>query len=761
MQTKRQEHPSNRSSRSIVWWLAILLVGLVSSGVVRGQAVTILDSFNGANGAIPTGLIQGSDGNFYGTTATGGGNGAGCVYQVTPQGVVTILHKFGDGTVPNDGAMPTAGLIEASDGNFYGTTSRGGSASMGTVYSITSTGTVTILHSFGDGSVAHDGATPHSSLVQGADHNLYGTTSQGGSAGNGTIFSMTLLGSETILHSFGDGTISGDGSSPEVGLTPDGQGNFYGTTFAGGTGNVGTVFVMNAQKQVSILYSFTCPADFSFSSGATPTFMGGPGGFSPNSRLTLGLDGDFYGTTAASGYGFGALYKITPQGQETVLHYFGDGTLPLDGRSFLPLVENVENVLSLDASGNFYGTTAFGGAAGLGTLYEMTAAGQVSILHSFGANISDGILPLSGVVVTGDGTLYGTTGAGGVVGLNPTGQSSGATTALTLANTLNLSGTLNLNAGNLLLMDSANPLLYGGNPGSINIASGTVTISSIGASAVPPHFGTIFEVVPDLPEITSPLRLFGAIGADISYQVVATQSPTGYAAANLPAGLTIDPSSGLISGTPMSGGTTNATLTVTNAAGSTSATLVITILAPPVITSVLSEFGTTGATFGYQIAATGSPLSYAATGLPAGLNVDPITGIIFGTPTTAGTYPVSISATNGAGTDTETLNLVISSTAPTLSQEYVLIHNFDDGSISGEGDFPGALIPGPNSTFYGVTTQGGTNGSGTVFNLSARGQGTVLSALGGADGWAPQGLVLGPDGNYYGTTQNGGSNWHG
>jgi len=184
---------------------------------------------------------------------------------------------------------------------------------------------------------------------------------------------------------------------------------------------------------------------------------------------------------------------------------------------------------------------------------------------------------------------------------------------------------------------------------------------------------------------------------------------------------------------------------------------VTVMVSAPVITSVLSEFGSIGAPFGYQIAATGPPASFAATGLPAGLSFNPLAGVIYGLPTTAGTYPVSISASNGAGTDTETLTLVISATAPTLSQEYVLLHNFDDGSVSGEGDFPGSLIPGPNSTFYGVTTQGGVNGSGTVFNLSANGLGTVLSGLGGADGGAPQGLVLGPDGNYYGTTQNGGS----
>ena len=160
-------------------------------GVVHGQEVTILDSFDEHDGAIPLALVQGNDGNFYGTVSTGGTEGGGCVYEVTPQGVVRILHEFGGINATNDGYMPSAGLIQASDGNFYGTTTGGGSAGKGTVFSITSQGSFTILHSFGDGSVAQDGLVPYSSLVQGPNGNLYGTTSQGGSAGKGTVYMMT------------------------------------------------------------------------------------------------------------------------------------------------------------------------------------------------------------------------------------------------------------------------------------------------------------------------------------------------------------------------------------------------------------------------------------------------------------------------------------------------------------------------------------------------------------------------------------------
>jgi uncharacterized repeat protein (TIGR03803 family) len=683
MHNQRQARKIKRSNRSICWLLGIFLSGFAFLSIGRGQELSLLDSFDGNHGAGPVALIQGHDGNFYGVTTTSG-TGAGCVFEMTPQGVTTILHKFGDGSVSHDGAMPSAGLIQASDGNFYGTTSSGGSAGKGTVFAITSLGAVTILHSFGDGSVVNDGAVPQSSLIQGSDGNLYGTTSQGGSAGEGAVFKITLPGVLTILHSFGDGTITGDGVSPTFGLTQDVQGNLYGTTSYGGSANQGAVYKINAQMQTSILYSFAQPTSFAFSSGSVDLPASGPGGYYPNSRLILGSDGNLYGTTTASGFGYGTVFKITPQGQESVLHYFGDGTVSSDGREG----SEGENPLLQGSDGNFYGTTAAGGSAGKGALFEVTPSGQTTLLHSFGDGTvtNDGITPEAGIIQGSDGAIYGTTSSGGSAGL-----------------------------------------------------------------------GTIFKVVSALPEIASSLSVYGAVGVDFSYQTVATQTPTSYSASGLPTGLSIDDITGQIFGTPVATGTSRVTLTVTNAAGSNSSTLVITIVPPPVITSLLSAFGSTASAFGYQITATGSPSSFGATGLPAGLTVDPVTGIISGTPSDTGTFTVTISAANLAGSVNSTLTLVITAAAPTLSQEYVVLHNFNDGSVSNEGQYASTLLASPGSGFYGVTAQGGASGLGTIFNLSATGNASVFADLGVSSASAPQGLVQGSDGNFYGTTEYGGS----
>ncbi len=366
-------------------------------------------------------LIQGSDGNFYGTTMEGGvassGSpvGEGAVFKMTPAGAVTILHSFGDGTVANDGAYPYSSLVQGSDGNFYGTTSAGGSADQGAVFRMTPAGVMTILHSFLDGTVPNDGADPETSLIQGRDGNFYGVTTLGGSkagsnkdtAGQGTVFRLTPAGAVTILHSFGDETVANDGFDAIGGLIQGADGNFYGTTFSGGTTSgmaptgYGVVFRMTPSGTVTILHLFgdgTVPND----------------GKNPRAALISGRDGNFYGTTEEGGAaGEGAVFRMTPAGVVTILHSFGDGSVANEGT-----YPSASLVLSND--GNFYGTTVSGGTtgngtSGYGTVFKMTPDGVATVLHSFedGSVVGDGKNPEIALLQSRDGKLYGVTGFGG------------------------------------------------------------------------------------------------------------------------------------------------------------------------------------------------------------------------------------------------------------------------------------------------------------------------------------------------------------
>ncbi len=212
--------------------------------------MTTLYSFGGSDGSGPwAGLIQATDGNFYGTTTQGGAYGDGTVFKITPSGALTTLHSFAG----SDGSSPYAGLIQGTDGNFYGTTYYGGAATWcygyagcGTIFRITPSGTLTTLHSFDGG----DGAWPQAGLLQANDGNFYGTALTGGATtfcygypGCGTIFKITPSGTLTTLYSFQ----GSEGAIPIGGLIQASDGKFYGTTEGGGDtvdcqGGCGTIF---------------------------------------------------------------------------------------------------------------------------------------------------------------------------------------------------------------------------------------------------------------------------------------------------------------------------------------------------------------------------------------------------------------------------------------------------------------------------------------------------------------------------------------
>jgi uncharacterized repeat protein (TIGR03803 family) len=219
----------------------VFLLWSTAAIALPAQTFTTLHSFNGTDGLSPYGgLVLATNGNFYGTTVRGGTAGecmhdlgCGTVFKITPSGVLTTLHSF-DNT---DGAFPDAGPVQATNGNFYGTTNEGGTNGYGTVFKITPSGVLTALHSFDN----TDGAFPYGGLVQGTDRNFYGTTYGGGPTNSGTAFKITPRGVLTTLHSF-DYT---HGANPYAGLIQATNGRFYGETGVGGANGGGTVFSLS------------------------------------------------------------------------------------------------------------------------------------------------------------------------------------------------------------------------------------------------------------------------------------------------------------------------------------------------------------------------------------------------------------------------------------------------------------------------------------------------------------------------------------
>jgi uncharacterized repeat protein (TIGR03803 family) len=317
----------------------------------------------------------------------------------------TVLYSFCSAPNCADGSGPVGNLLFDVSGNLYGATRNGGKHQYGTIFELTAGGTETLLHTFTFGV----GSYPEGSLAWDGQGNLYGAT-----VGASSIFyDPVYLGSVFVLkkrsfgylHSYKDGE---GGAVPNSGLVMDTQGNVYGTTVFGGdypcsTGyGCGTVYRVTPHKVYTVLYNF----------------MGGTDGESPNGHLVLDSDGNLYGTTdlgggAGTGCGgmlnryCGTVFKLAPDGTETILHSFAGG---VDG-------ENPNGGLVLDAQGNLYGTTSGGGAGcsggnGCGTVFKVTAGGKETVLYSFMGG-TDGSIPLAGLVMDAQGNLYGTTGAGG------------------------------------------------------------------------------------------------------------------------------------------------------------------------------------------------------------------------------------------------------------------------------------------------------------------------------------------------------------
>jgi len=384
--------------------LPVLLLTLLFATITAAQTFKVFHSFDFSDGDSPNGgLIRDSAGNFYGTTQFGGSSNRGLVFKLDAKGDETILYTFTGGT---DGGIPIGRVLRDSGGNLYGITSLGGdpTCSCGTVFELTKSGTLKVLHKFTGGKDgAQNQGQPELGLVM-VNGDLYGSASFGGvpgcdgSLGCGVLFKLTQSGKETVLHRF---TGQADGAFPQD-LISDRAGNIYGAT--GGSymqGNGGTLFKLDSTGKLTTLYTFRSSAD----------------GTSPRWRLLRNASGVFHGVTqfggnttncAIASAGCGVVFTIDASAKERVLHVFGKqasgGEEPSGGL--------------LDVAGNFYGVTVYGGTVnstctfGCGVVYRVSSSGKYSVLYRFTGG-TDGALPSGSLTEDASGNLYGATDLGG------------------------------------------------------------------------------------------------------------------------------------------------------------------------------------------------------------------------------------------------------------------------------------------------------------------------------------------------------------
>lgn len=688
-----------------------------------------------------SGLVQGNDGYLYGTTQSGGAKGSGTVYKISTSGTLTTLYSFG--TITNtdthviDGSAPTAGLIQGSDGKLYGATSQGGTYSLGTVFSITLAGTYNSLYSFG--AANSDGATPQSALIQGHDNNYYGTTEFGGANNSGTVYELSSSGTVVVLYSFGAAT--SDGTYPRGGLVEGSTPlSFYGTTQAGGADNLGTVYTVSVPiMKLSPGTSYVMPANAAVlvpanttvtSNGGTPVTITGSDtttntsagstvnvpatatgaadniviagtlqpssagvsdtvlysfgtamtggtntdGINPQVALLLATDGNLYGTTLNGGqHSTGTIFSITPSGQLSTLLAFGDTGAP--GGS------NPASGLLLGSDGNYYGTTQAGGANSLGTVYSISPGGTLKTIYTFGTTGSDGANPGAGLVQGSNGMLYGTTLNGGSSGYGTVFQLTTAGVLTTLHSFGNTASEGSNPQGRLAFGKDGN--LYGVTRGG-------------GAKFA----GTVFMITPSGTTLKT-LYSFGTASTDGS---------------NPSAGLLLA-NDGSFYGTTFSGGT--------NSVGT-----VFNVTPSGALNTLFAFSSNNGANPGASLLLANDGNLYGTTQNGGANNM----GAVF-----------KVTIAGGSST----------SAMPTT------IYSF--GSATGDGTNPeGELVQGKDGNLYGTTNAGGTNGKGTVFQITPGGQLNTIYAFGSNPNDAANptsGLINGSSaGTLLGTTYAGGVN---
>jgi uncharacterized repeat protein (TIGR03803 family) len=706
--------------------VAVVLMALCPSASYSQITFEVLKGFDAPylHGDAPyAGLIQASDGNFYGTTRWGGAFARGTVFRLDATGTVTTLHHFRGGS---EGNSPYAGVIEAADGNLYGTTVWGGAFDSGTIFKLDTSGTLTTLHSFARFAITYGG------LTQAADGSFYGTNYHDFTGPNRTVFKLDTAGTFTIVHRFGPG----EGAYPFAGLTQGPGGSLYGTTQGGGAFGKGTVFKFDPAGTLTTVHSFH-GADID--------------GEDPWADLTLGHDGSLYGTTRT-----GTVFKIDAAGTCTTLHTLSgdEGQHPLahviqgsDGNLYGTTLSGPmgwSTIFKIDAAGTFttlfrfspefggglyggimqaadgslYGTTAYGPANG-GTLYKFDFV-SLTTLHSFIDTSIDGSHPYGGLIQGVDGSMYGTTRHGGVF-LNGT---------IFRIDSAGTHETLHRFDGSIESSRPMGPVIQG-TDGSLY---GSTEWAALGGT------GSVFRL-------------------DTAGTLTVLHSFTN-AEAYTPHGGVIHSGDGGFVGTAISGGSSNSgTIFKLDGTGALIAAYSFTggngayPDAAPVLASDGNIYGTT--------------VSGGALGRGTVFKLDPagtlttlhhFTGGADGATPFAGLIQVadgSLRGTTWEGGASNRGTVFKLRTGGALTT----LHSFSglDGAAPA-----GGVIQGTDGSLYGTTQYGGTPGvnAGTIFRLDANGTLTTLHRFNpDTDGRTPYGfLAQAADGTLYGTTYEGGPN---
>ena len=586
---------------------------LASAFLAEAQTVQMIYSFNATNGIDPNALTLGNDGNFYGTTPRNAAWAAAMARSsaITTNGTFSSLVSFSSGK----GVEPEAALTLGKDGNFYGATWEGGTLGFGTVFLATSNGALTSLVSFS----LTNGAFSDAALTQGQDGNFYGTTYYGGitnatyPSGSGTVFRVATNGTLTRLAAFN----RTNGANPDAALILGNDGNFYGTTREGGNTSssypvgMGTVYLVTTNGTLTTLAVFE-----------------GTNGAGPEASLTLGNDGNFYGTTQAGGSnGYGTLFRVTTNGVLTTLASFAvtNGSYP-------------EAALTLGKDGHFYGTTSQGGSAGsYGTIFQATTNGTLTTLFAFSG--TNGANPLTALTLGNDGHFYGTTSTGGsgnagtvfrlllapAITVQPQSQTNyaGATVtfSVTATNLYALSyqwesnGTMLVNGGNI--SGATNSTLTIADISDADAASYSVVVSSVEGSVTSSN--ATLTVNDSVLIAAQPSSQAAIAGSTVTFTVTAYGAPTLFYQWQ-------QNGTNLTNGGTFSGATTSTltisnisdaaaasySVTVSNATGSQlSSNAVLTVIDPPLIvtqpTNLLVLAGTNAS---FAVALSNSALSF-------------------------------------------------------------------------------------------------------------------------------------------------------